>query len=210
MYSMQGLETLNGHISYDSCFGLCQFSHLVRIKCFSLRLFVGRVICCLLKMTGMIVKMGRLFRKIFFGFWLTLLITGAAVGTLVWKHNQQRIEQLEVLVDNSRADMSRQQPQKGNELMQRIEKESQRLNELVGELLTLSRLEADVGNHENDYFDINGLVESIANDARFEANSQNKQIIFKPCKEVLLNDSMNCCAEPLKKLSVMLFITPRK
>ncbi|MDX2426928.1 MAG: ATP-binding protein [Cycloclasticus sp.] len=87
-------------------------------------------------------------------------------------------------------EMSRQQPQKSNELMQRIEKESQRLNELVGELLTLSRLEADVGNHENDYFDINGLVESIANDARFEANSQEKQVNFKPSKEVLLNGSI--------------------
>ncbi len=49
--------------------------------------------------------MGRLFWKIFFGFWLTLLITGLAVGALVWQQNRQRIEQLEVLVDSPRAEM---------------------------------------------------------------------------------------------------------
>ena len=47
-------------------------------------------------------------------------------------------------------EMSRQQPDKSEELMLRIEKESQRLDELVGEVLTLSRLEAGVQNNKND------------------------------------------------------------
>lgn len=50
--------------------------------------------------------MGRLFWKIFFSFWLTLLLITTAVGTLVWQHNKELIEQLEVLVDSPRADMS--------------------------------------------------------------------------------------------------------
>jgi len=87
-------------------------------------------------------------------------------------------------------EMGRQQPQKMNELLQRIEKESQRLDELVGELLTLSRLEAGVNQNESDYFDISGLVASIANDARFEAESHNKQVIFNQHSEVLFNGSM--------------------
>lgn len=87
-------------------------------------------------------------------------------------------------------EMARQQPEKTEALMQRIEKESQRLDELVGELLTLSRLEADVHNNEKDYFDINGLVASIAEDARFEAGNQNKQIIFSPADETLINGSI--------------------
>ena len=49
--------------------------------------------------------MGRLFWKIFFGFWLTLLVTGTAVGTLIWQYNKERIEQLEVLVENPRAEL---------------------------------------------------------------------------------------------------------
>jgi two-component system OmpR family sensor kinase len=87
-------------------------------------------------------------------------------------------------------EMRRQQPEKADEMMHRIEKESQRLDELVGELLTLSRLEANVHKNEKDYFDINGLVASIADDARFEAENQNKQVVFNPTNEVLINGSI--------------------
>lgn len=87
-------------------------------------------------------------------------------------------------------EMGRQQPGKANEMMQRIEKETQRLDELVGELLTLSRLEANVHKNQNDYFDINGLVASIADDARFEAVNQNKKVVFNPGDEVLISGSI--------------------
>jgi two-component system OmpR family sensor kinase len=87
-------------------------------------------------------------------------------------------------------EMGRQQPGKAQAMMQRIEKESQRLDELVGELLTLSRLEADVHKNERDYFDVNGLVASIAEDARFEANSQSKQVVFNPGGETLIYGSI--------------------
>jgi len=87
-------------------------------------------------------------------------------------------------------EMGRQQPEKLPELLLRIEKESQRLDELVGELLTLSRLEAGVNNNETDYFDINGLLDSIVHDARFEAESQNKQIEFNHNGEVLVSGSI--------------------
>ena len=49
--------------------------------------------------------MGRMFWKIFFGLWLTLLLVASAVGTLVWLHNRDRIAELEMLVDSPRADM---------------------------------------------------------------------------------------------------------
>ena len=39
--------------------------------------------------------MGRLFWKFFLAFWLTLLLAGAAVGSLVWLHQQQRVERAE-------------------------------------------------------------------------------------------------------------------
>lgn len=94
-------------------------------------------------------------------------------------------------------EVGRQQPEEINSLVQRIEKESQRLDELVGELLTLSKLESGI-NHDqnkNDYFDISGLVESIANDARFEAENQNKQVIFNNENEVLIHG----CIELLRR-----------
>jgi len=108
-------------------------------------------------------------------------------------------------------EMARQQPDKTEELMQRIEKESQRLDELVGELLTLSRLEADVHNSENDYFDINGLVASIADDARFEADDQNKQIIFNSTDETLINGSMELFRRAIENIiRNAIFYTPEK
>jgi len=107
-------------------------------------------------------------------------------------------------------EMGRQQPQKMHELMQRIEKESQRLDELVGELLTLSRLEAGVNNHESDYFDINGLVASIVNDARFEAQSHNKQVVFNKHSEVLLNGSMELLRRAIENvIRNAIFYTPK-
>lgn len=86
-------------------------------------------------------------------------------------------------------EMGRQKPEKQAELMIRIEKESQRLDELVGNLLTLSRLEAglEIG---SDYFDINGLLDSVASDANFEATPQNKRVHYTSAGEVLIKGSM--------------------
>jgi len=41
--------------------------------------------------------MGRLFWKIFLGFWLTLTISGGIVGTIVWKNNEARIQNFDKL-----------------------------------------------------------------------------------------------------------------
>jgi len=49
--------------------------------------------------------MGRLFWKIFLGFWVTLLLVGGAVGTMVWLYNKERIDELELLVNSPRAEM---------------------------------------------------------------------------------------------------------
>jgi two-component system, OmpR family, sensor kinase len=108
-------------------------------------------------------------------------------------------------------EIGRQQPQKINEFMQRVEKESQRLDELVGELLTLSRLETGVVDDrtENDYFDINGLVGSIANDARFEAESLSKQVIYNNDKEVLVYGNMELLRRAIENVvRNAMFYTP--
>jgi len=97
-------------------------------------------------------------------------------------------------------EMGRQQPDKREEVMQRIEKESQRLDELVGELLTLSRLEANIQNQEDDYFDLNGLVESITGDAQFEATNQNKQIALRSAGEILIKGSIELLRRAIENI----------
>lgn len=106
-------------------------------------------------------------------------------------------------------EMGRQQPDNLDDLLQRIEKESQRLDELVGELLTLSRLEAGV-NNTTDYFDLNGLLGAIVSDARFEAENQGKQIVFDHHGEVLLNGSIELLRRAIENVvRNAIFYTPQ-
>ncbi|MEO6338850.1 MAG: ATP-binding protein [Caulobacteraceae bacterium] len=71
--------------------------------------------------------------------------------------------------------LARQNPERREASLERIEAESVRLNDLVGELLTLSRVE-DRSPHLDGYFDIAGLVRTIAADARFEAESSHVDV----------------------------------
>jgi two-component system OmpR family sensor kinase len=64
--------------------------------------------------------------------------------------------------------LARQNPQRTASLLDRIEQESSRMDDLVGELLTLSRVEAEGGGFE-EYFDLQSLVRVVVNNTRFEA-----------------------------------------
>jgi two-component system OmpR family sensor kinase len=57
----------------------------------------------------------------------------------------------------------------------RIETESQRLNEIVGDLLSLSRAESEVG-VEEIYFDLGALLQVVCDDARFEAQPHGVEV----------------------------------
>lgn len=108
-------------------------------------------------------------------------------------------------------EISRQQPERIDELLQRIEKESSRLDGLVGELLTLSRLQADVIEMEieNDYFDINGLLTSIIEDARFETAGHNKDIRFEASKEIIIKGHIELLRRAIENIvRNALFHTP--
>ena len=52
--------------------------------------------------------MGRLFWKFFLAFWLTLLVAGAAVGSLVWLHQQDETRGEPVLAAGPRAALALQ------------------------------------------------------------------------------------------------------
>jgi signal transduction histidine kinase len=69
-------------------------------------------------------------------------------------------------------DLSRQQPEKTQAAIERIERESGRIDGLMEELLTLSRLEARAYGNLEDEVDIEGLVAEIIEDARFEAEAK--------------------------------------
>jgi len=64
--------------------------------------------------------------------------------------------------------LAHQQPDKVANSLERIERESIRMDKLVGELLTLSRLEASSGVVRREPLDLTELVDAIVADARFE------------------------------------------
>lgn len=74
--------------------------------------------------------------------------------------------------------LARQNPERSAEMLGRIERESERLNVLVGELLTLARLEAGAGEVARERVDLVELVAAIADDAQFEARSHGRDVVL--------------------------------
>lgn len=84
--------------------------------------------------------------------------------------------------------LARQNPQKLESSLERIEQETERLDDLVGQLLTLSRLEAGVDDASRtrlETTDLVDLVASIAADARFEAESCGRDVVFSSLGEIV-------------------------
>ena len=72
--------------------------------------------------------------------------------------------------------LAHQQPDKIAASLERIERESVRMDKLVGELLTLSRLEAAPVLPAQEEISIMDLIEEIVGDARFEAEQCGRSI----------------------------------
>lgn len=73
--------------------------------------------------------------------------------------------------------LARQTPASVEQSLDRIDEEARRLDKMIGELLTLSRVE-----HKNlpdeQYFDLLGLLEVVANDVRYEAQIPGVEILL--------------------------------
>jgi two-component system OmpR family sensor kinase len=74
--------------------------------------------------------------------------------------------------------LARQQPDKIDSSLTRIERESARMEKLVSELLTISRLDASGHLLGRDDIDLGGLVAKIIDDARFEAEASGNTLEF--------------------------------
>jgi two-component system OmpR family sensor kinase len=72
--------------------------------------------------------------------------------------------------------LAHQQPEKIASSLDRIERESMRMDKLVGGLLTLSRLDAPPDFKRHETIDLTELADEIAADARFEAGPNAPQV----------------------------------
>ena len=74
------------------------------------------------------------------------------------------------------AGLARQRPERVESALDRIERETERLDELVGQVLALSRLEAGVSDATEEYLDLAELLHTVAEDAAFEAESSSRRV----------------------------------
>jgi signal transduction histidine kinase len=70
------------------------------------------------------------------------------------------------------ADLMRQQPERGSEFVERIERDTTRMDKLVGELLTLARLDTGMAGNLDEEADLCEIIAGIAEDAQFEADGK--------------------------------------
>ena len=81
----------------------------------------------------------------------------------------------------------RQDPRRLEASLERIEREAARLDELVGEVLTLARLETGSHRSLREEVDLADLVASIGEDARFEAEANSRRIRLEVPEKVLVH-----------------------
>lgn len=72
-----------------------------------------------------------------------------------------------------------QQPESTKDALDRIEAEANKLDELVGEVLSLARLDSSVSMPMNDYIDVVEMVKAVVEDAQFESSANIKNISLK-------------------------------
>ncbi|MDO8990789.1 MAG: ATP-binding protein [Sideroxyarcus sp.] len=116
-------------------------------------------------------------------------------------------------------DLMQQQPDRAAELISRLERDTGRIDSLVGELLTLARLDSGMAGRMDEMVDVSELLEHIANDARFEAKARqcsvdtdipgdirvkgNQELLFRALENVMRNAVLHSPAGKRVALSAM-------
>lgn len=75
--------------------------------------------------------------------------------------------------------IAQQQPDKVAMALGRIEREAERLDELLGQILTLARLESGLSNDGKEKVSIDELLEEIIQDVSFEAQASGRTIEYR-------------------------------
>jgi len=77
-------------------------------------------------------------------------------------------------------------PPESEELLQRMERDVERVDVLMGQLLTLSRLEMGLSSDERDKVDLSQLVQEVAADGDFEAHSCGKSVRLEAVGDIFI------------------------
>jgi len=91
--------------------------------------------------------------------------------------------------------LARQNPAQLENSLRRIETEAERLDNLIGQLLNLSRLDSQQSTENNREHNVIELLYAVVDDAQFEAEQQHKQVVFNNTVKYW---NLNCDAESLQ------------
>lgn len=83
--------------------------------------------------------------------------------------------------------LARQTPAEQESALSKVETEAARLDELVGEILTFSRLESGEVNFKLQEVDLTELLESICDDGQLEASAQYKHLQLAELPQIQVN-----------------------
>ena len=106
--------------------------------------------------------------------------------------------QLAIGIAQQQPDM--EQSQTTNKQLERIEKESQRMEQMIGQVLTLSRLEAQDRLPENCTVILDELLQELIKDAQFEAQVLDKQVGFNCAADITLQGDPSLLASALENI----------
>jgi len=100
-------------------------------------------------------------------------------------------------------DLMQQQPERAAEFIARLERDTRRIDTLVGELLMLARVDSGLTGYSEELVDLNELIDHIVSDARFEAEQKqctvevdmperipikgNQELLFRALENVIRN-----------------------
>jgi len=96
--------------------------------------------------------------------------------------------------------LAHQQPDKAHATMERIERESVRMDKLVGELLTLARLETGPITATGEAISMAELLDEIVADAEFEAASHDRAIELRGSADVAVNGQADLLARAIENI----------
>ena len=80
-------------------------------------------------------------------------------------------------------------PPESEDLLQRMERDLEQVDVLMGQLLTLSRLEAGLSSDEREKVDLSQLVQEVVADGNFEARSSTKSVRLEAVGDIFVEQA---------------------
>ena len=96
--------------------------------------------------------------------------------------------------------LAHQQPDKTTASLERIERESVRMDKLVGELLTLSRLEVGALSAAQEEISMAELLDQIVGDAAYEAASQQRSVVMHGEADMIVSGHADLLARAIENV----------